>query len=327
MTVPKAPPLRPSPSFAKILLPVGALLCLAPFVSSGMALVFGVLLSMALGNPYLETTRSWTSRLLGLSVMGLGAGMDLRVVGRVGLQGIGYTVASITTALVLGLWLGRVLKTGRETSLLITVGTAICGGSAIAALAPTIRAKPHEVSVALGTVFLLNAVALFIFPAIGHHFDLNQTQFGLWSALAIHDTSSVVGATLAYGTQALQVGTTVKLARALWIVPVTFAMGALHARGAKDVTGPASKPKRPWFILGFLIAAALVTFVPELQGPGHWVETTAKRTLVLTLFLIGSNLTQKTLRSVGIRPFIQGASLWLIMAVGTLGAILAGWIH
>jgi uncharacterized integral membrane protein (TIGR00698 family) len=308
-----------------VLLPAIALLTLAPFVSSGLALILGVLLALSLGNPYIHVTRTWTHRLLGLSVMGLGAGMDLGVVSRVGLQGIGYTIAGIGSALLIGHALGRLLKTERDTSLLITVGTAICGGSAIAALAPTIQAKHHDVSVALGTVFLLNAVALFLFPWVGHALSLSQSQFGLWCALAIHDTSSVVGATLSYGAQALQIGTTVKLARALWIVPVTFAMGYLHSRGKPPESK--GKPKRPWFILGFVIAAALVTWLPALKPAGHVVDALAKRSLVLTLFLIGTNLTRTTIRSVGLKPFFQGVILWAIIGSGTLGAILAGWIH
>jgi len=257
--------------------------------------------------------------------MGLGAGMDLRVVGRVGLHGIGYTVVGITVALGAGLLLGRALRTERDTSILLSAGTAICGGSAIAALAPVLRAEQHQVSVALGVVFLLNAVALLIFPPIGHVLDLSQVQFGLWGALAIHDTSSVVGATLQYGHQALEVGTTVKLTRALWIVPLTLAVGAVVARGARERSG--QRPKRPWFILGFLAAAALATYVPSLHSAAGAVSEVARRTLVATLFLIGANLTRDTLRTVGFRPLVQGVTLWAVVGTGTLGAILAGLIR
>lgn len=311
---------------AKIVFPIAALVCFFPFVSSAAALVLGVVLAVFLGNPYVDKTRTYTHHLLSLSVIGLGAGMDLMVVGRVGFQGIGYTVVGISFTMLLGTLVGRMLKIERDTSTLITVGTAICGGSAIAAVAPTIRAKSHEVSVALGTVFMLNACALVIFPWIGHLLNLTQTQFGLWSALAIHDTSSVVGSTLQYGPESLQVGTTVKLARALWIVPVTFLIGMFYFRG-KKVEGGAGKAKKPWFILGFLIAAALVTWIPELRPAGHVVETVAKRALVVTLFLIGANLTKETLKSVGIKPFLQGVGLWVVVASCTLGAILIGWIH
>lgn len=309
---------------ARYLFPVVALLCLFPFISSATALVLGVAMALFFGNPYVETTRVYTHRLLSLSVIGLGAGMDLLVVSRVGFQGIGYTIIGISVTFFLGTLIGRLLKVSRDTSTLITVGTAICGGSAIAAMAPTIRAKSQDVSVALGTVFILNALALVVFPWIGHLLDLTQIQFGLWSALAIHDTSSVVGSTLQFGPEALQIGTTVKLARALWIVPVTFLVGAFYFRGQKALD--AGKAKKPWFILGFLIAAALVTWIPVLRPAGSFVEMAAKRGLVMTLFLIGANLTKETLKSVGLRPFVQGVTLWIVVASSTLGAVLLGWI-
>jgi len=313
-------------SLSIYLIPFGAVLSLAPFMSSGAALLLGVLVTLAFGNPHLERTKKLTHQFLGISVMGLGAGMDLGVVGKVGVQGFGYTVVGISSTLILGTVIGKFLKTSKDSSLLITAGTAICGGSAIAALAPTMRAKHHDVSVALGTVFILNAVALFLFPWVGRAFNMSQTQFGLWSALAIHDTSSVVGATLQYGAKAMEVGTTIKLARALWIVPVTFAVGYLYSKD-KNQMHTTEKAKRPWFILGFLVAAALVTWVPALATPGHFVEFLARRALVMTLFLIGSNLTHSTLKSVGIKPFVQGVTLWIVVASGTLAAILGGVIH
>ena len=309
----------------QILLPIAALLCLTPYISSAVALLLGVGLALLVGNPYIAKTRKWTHLLLSISVVGLGAGMDLNVVGRVGLQGIGYTVVGISLSLFLGFILGKTFKTEKNISILISVGTAICGGSAIAAVAPVIRAKHHEVSVALGTVFILNALALVIFPSIGHALNLSQHQFGLWSALAIHDTSSVVGASLQYGAEALQIGTTVKLARALWIVPVTLLIGYFVAKQSEGENK--QKAKKPWFILGFLIAAALVTWIPVLQSVGQVVDTVAKRLLVMTLFFIGSNLTKETLRSVGIKPFLQGVCLWLVVASATLEAITLGWIH
>lgn len=309
---------------AKVIFPVAALLCLVPGVPSFLALLSGMCLAVFLGNPYIERTRKVTHLFLAFSVVGLGAGMNLHTVGQAGFHGIGYTLIGITFALILGKAFGKVLGTPKDASLLVCVGTAICGGSAIAAVAPTIRAKPHEVSIALGTVFILNAAGLVFFPWMGHYFGLTQPQFGLWAALAIHDTSSVVGATLQYGSQALEIGTTVKLARALWIVPVTFAIGMIRSRSQTGETS--QKIKKPWFILGFLTAAALATWIPGLQGPGHLVEAVARRTLVLTLFLIGSNLTLSTLKSVGIRPFAQGVLLWLSIATVTLGGILSGWI-
>jgi uncharacterized integral membrane protein (TIGR00698 family) len=241
----------------RLLFPLVACSSLLPFVSPGVALLVGIVIALTFGNPYSLTTERLITPLLQVSVVGLGAGMDLVEVGRAGIHGFFYTVIGITLTMSMGLALGRLIRTQRDTSLLVTVGTAICGGSAIAAVAPAIRAKNHDISVALATVFFLNAVALFIFPPIGHHLGLGQMQFGVWSALAIHDTSSVVGAAMQYGAHALEVATTIKLTRALWIVPVTLAIGMVWNRGsgARD----ASKPRRPWFILGFLAAAALVT--------------------------------------------------------------------
>lgn len=307
-----------------MLILVFAAVCLTPYISSAVALLLGAAIALSFGNPYVAKTKALTPRLLAWSVIGLGAGMDLAVVARVGLQGVGYTVAGISFTLLLGLFLGKTLKTEKNTSILLTVGTAICGGSAIAAVAPTIRAKDHEVTVALGTVFLLNAIGLLIFPPMGHALALSERQFGLWSALAIHDTSSVVGAAIQYGSKALETGTTVKLARALWIVPVTLIASRVYK---SDSSEPKAKPKRPWFILGFLAAAALVTWVPVLRPAGHIVETAAKRCLVLTLFLIGSNLSVSTLKAVGVKALAQAVALWVVVASVTLFAIRSGWIY
>lgn len=306
---------------AHYIFPLLALFSLSPWVSSGTALLMGILAATLFGNPYNVKTKKLTHTFLSLAVMGLGAGMNLKVIGSVGLSGIGYTVVGIVSAFIFGNILGKFFKTEKDTSLLITVGTAICGGSAIATVAPVIKAKSHEVSVALGIVFMLNALSLFLFPVIGHHFNLSETQFGLWSALAIHDTSSVVGATLHYGSHALEVGTTVKLARALWIIPVAMFIGVVRSKGQQQNVSGNQKGKKPWFILGFILAAGLVTFFPSLQAAGHQIEAIAKKLMVLTLFLIGSNLTKETIKSVGLRPFIQGIVLWLVMATGTLFAI------
>ena len=313
------------PPLAPWLYALGALLAAAGLLNAATALLLGAALALLLGNPYLERTKAWVHRFLSLAVMGLGLEMNLRTVARVGLHGIGYTAASIAFAFTAGALLRRFLKVNRDVSLLITVGTAICGGSAIAAAAPVIRAKDQEVTVSLATVFLLNAVALLVFPFIGTRLHLSQDQFGLWSALAIHDTSSVVGATLQYGPRALEVGTTVKLARALWIVPLTFALGAFYR--PTDGGTSTARPKRPWFILGFLAAAALVTFFPALRPAGAVLGTGAKRLLVVTLFLIGSGLTWDSLKSVGVRPLVMGVTLWLLTATVTLAAVAAGWIH
>lgn len=302
---------------SKLLIPLIGILCLFPFTSPALALIAGVLIAIFLENPY--PTKNYTHKLLTWSVIGLGAGMNLETVAHVGMQGIGYTIVSIGAVFLLGALLQKLFKVDEESGLLITVGTAICGGSAIAALTPVIRAKPHSVSVALGTVFILNALALIIFPPIGHMLNMGERAFGLWSALAIHDTSSVVGATVSYGKMAAEVGTTVKLARALWIVPITLLIGYLKRN--KSVEGEVGKAKKPWFILGFLIAAALVTYVPSLQPAGHVVEMIAKRFLVLTLFFIGLGLSRATLKQVGFRPLVLGVTLWIIVLSLTLAAI------
>ena len=304
------------------LVPAGAAFCLLPIASPAAGLVAGAAIGLTAGNPYLAQTRRWTHRLLALSVIGLGAGMDLRVVAAAGARGFAYTAAGITVCLTIGALLARALRVEAKVGLLISVGTAICGGSAIAALAPALRAREHAVSVALATVFLLNGVALLVFPLVGHGLALDQQQFGAWAALAIHDTSSVVGAGMAYGPEALAVATTMKLARALWIVPVTLVAGAAHARGRDGRAVPAGASPRPWFIAGFLAAAALATWIPALRPFGHHVSTLAGRLMVVTLFLIGAGLSRPALRAVGVRPLLQGVLLWSIMAAGTLACIV-----
>jgi len=326
-----AKPLSAS-AFATPLLVAGAVLSLAPFTSAAVALLAGAAIALIFGNPIHAQTHTWTHRLLPLAVVGLGAEMNLGTVARVGLHGLGFTAISLTVVMTLGLLLGRYLKVDRDAGLLISIGTAICGGSAIAAAAPVLRARPHQVSVALATVFMLNAVALVAFPPIGHMVHLGQTPFGLWAALAIHDTSSVVGAGLAYGPRALEVATTVKLARALWIVPMTMGIAYMMANRRRkaglseaEIKAEDALPvKKPWFIGGFLLVAALVTWVPGLHAAGHDVAVGAHHVLVLTLFLIGAGLSREALKQVGFRPFLQGALLWLIVASLGLGAVKLG---
>ncbi len=291
-----------------------------PFISSPIALALGLIVGFLSLNPFLPDSKTWTPKLLSKAVIGLGFGVNLKLALTVGAAGFLYTAVGITLTLIIGFGLGRLLKQNDRISLLLATGTAICGGSAIASVAPVIHAKQEEISLALGIVFLLNAIALFIFPPIGHYFELSQSQFGLWAALAIHDTSSVVGATFAYGDEALKIGTTVKLARALWIVPVTMALGFLWTKFAPvDVQdGPQPKRKYPWFILGFLAAAAVYTWIPALSEVCHALEFLAKRLMVLTLFVIGANLNRKMLQGMGLRPVIQGASLWLLISSVTL---------
>lgn len=322
------------PLTARILIPILGVLCLLPdlpqigwhAVPTWAALLAGVALALLLGNPWAARTKPLTARLLAASVVGLGAAMDLRTVAVVGLKGFGYTLIGIACTLALAALLGVLLAVRRSTAVLVGVGTAICGGSAIAAAAPVIGADDEDTSAALGIVFLLNASALLLFPLLGHALQMSQHAFGLWAALAIHDTSSVVGAAATFGGEALVVATTIKLARALWIVPVTLALGALAARRGEAHAAKA-KGKRPWFILGFLGAAAAVTFLPSLQPAGHAVAAVAQRALVLTLFLLGLGLSRQAVARVGAKPFVMGVALWAVVGSATLGAILIGWIR
>jgi uncharacterized integral membrane protein (TIGR00698 family) len=311
---------------AHVLVPLGAVASLLPFVSPGIALLAGVSIGIAFGNPFAKASRALSRGLLSLSVVGLGAGMDLRVVERAGVEGVAYTVVGIAACLALGTLLARLLHVGTNTGALISIGTAICGGSAIAAVAPTLRAKEDEITVALATVFVLNAVALFVFPAMGRAVGLDEQRFGLWAALAIHDTSSVVGASMAYGPHALEVATTVKLARALWIVPVTMGVAAWVARRDRStgvsVDAHAVKARRPWFIAGFLGAAALFTFLPGFRPIGRELSALSHHAMAATLFLIGASLTRPALRAVGARPMIQGVALWVSVASLSLAALV-----
>lgn len=305
------------------LLPLMGALCLFPFVSSPVALLLGAGLALWLGNPYQNQCRQITPRLLSLSIIGLGFNMNLLDVARAGREGLMYTAVGITATLGLGIFLGRILRCGKDLSLLITVGTAICGGSAIALVSSVIRARHQDITIALGIVFMLNAMALLIFPPLGHFLNLTESQFGLWSALAIHDTSSVVGATLQFGPQALEIGTTTKLARALWIIPVALLIGWFHKPQSAAEGAGKTKFKKPWFILGFVLASALVTWVPAIQPLGEMVTAVARRTLVLTLFLIGAGLSREALRAVGFRPLAQGVALWLLVSSVSFAAIIA----
>jgi uncharacterized integral membrane protein (TIGR00698 family) len=273
------------------------------------------------GHPLLHLNHRATQILLQVSVVGLGFGMNAVSALRAGREGFLFTVVSITGTLTAGLLLGWWMKVDKKTSVLISGGTAICGGSAIAALSPVIGAGERQVSVAMGAVFILNSVALFLFPAVGHLLHLSQTQFGLWSAIAIHDTSSVVGAAGKYGSEALQIATTVKLARALWIIPVSL-VAAFFFRGRRGA-GEAvkAKIKIPWFIGLFVVAILLNTWVP-MRALSHVFVGAAHAGLTLTLFLIGSGLSQQVLKNTGVRPLLQGVIVWVLIAGGTLWAVL-----
>lgn len=292
--------------------------CLLPVVTTPMALAAGIVFSLFVGNPWPKKSINVSQKLLKLSVVGLGFGLSIQEVWTVGKSSIGYTVIGITLTIAAGLLLGRLFKIRGNTSALISCGTAICGGSAIAAMAPVIKAKDDETAVALATIFTLNAVALIVFPLVGHYFGLTQHQFGIWAGLAIHDTSSVVGAAASYGSQALDVGTTVKLTRAAWIAPIALGAGLLVRSGGKA--------KFPLFIVGFVVAAALHSLVPQLSNVWQVLSGVARQFLVLTLFLVGAGITREVLQKIGIWPMLQGVTLWIIVSVCTLTAIMSGLI-
>lgn len=302
----------------KLLFWIMLLACCVPIVSAPMALTAGLIFGLVIGNPWKDTTATWSRRLLQASVVGLGFGINLPVVLKTGKDAFLYTAISISVTMLAGYLLGRLFKTPQRTSILISFGTAICGGSAIAAMAPVIKAESEETGVALATVFTLNSIALILFPPLGHLMGMGQQQFGLWSALAIHDTSSVVGATAAYGSLALAIGTTVKLTRALWIMP--------SALLAAWFTKSGGKAKFPLFIVGFIAAAGIKTMLPQLESVWHPLNNIAKQSLVVTLFLIGSGLTREVLAKTGIKPLAQGISLWILVSIASATAILLGWI-
>ena len=314
-------PILPRMSPALALAVGGAAFALSPWATPALALGLGALLALTLGNPVANFTRSASRWLLQGAVVGLGFGIPIRTVLTAGSSGVGYTALGIGAAVTGGLLLGRWLRVERQTSLLITAGTSICGGSAIAAVGPAIGAGPEAMSVALATVFVLNAVALYIFPPIGHLLHLSQHQFAVWAALGIHDTSSVVGAAASYGHAALQEATILKLVRALWIIPVTLAAAALAHRW--QLGGESRRGLRmPWFIGLFVLAAVLRSALPDSAAPLlDGVVHAARVALVLTLFLIGLGLTRATLRRVGLRPLAQGVLLWMVLGVGTLLAV------
>jgi uncharacterized integral membrane protein (TIGR00698 family) len=288
--------------------------CLSPLITPPIALLMGLVIAQFIGHPYLHLNHKATHILLQVSVVGLGFGMNVTSAMKAGKEGIVFTIVSITGTLIMGFLMGKFLKIEKKTSYLISAGTAICGGSAIAAISPVIKAEEKQISVALGTIFILNSVALFLFPVIGQALNLSQTQFGLWCAIAIHDTSSVVGAASKYGTQALEVATTVKLVRALWIIPVAFLSTLIF----KNKEG---RIKIPYFIGLFVLAMIVNTYVPFVQQYSHYLTGIAKAGLTLTLFLIGCGLSRKLLQSVGFKPLIQGVVLWVIISAAALWAV------
>lgn len=293
---------------------------LSPWASPPIALALGLVVALFIGNPYPAMTGKPARYLLQASVVLLGFGMNLTAVYEAGKDGILFTIATIFGTLVLGYFVGKLLTVNRRTSDLISAGTAICGGSAIAAVGPAIRAENEEMSVSLGTVFILNSIALLVFPLIGHSLGLTQGQFGVWAAIAIHDTSSVVGASQTYGAEALAIATTVKLARALWIAPVALLFAYIYRN---NEGGPKAKIVMPWFIFLFLLATVIRTYAPPSVLPSIFdsLVNLAKAGMTLTLFLIGAGLSRETLKKVGVRPLIQGVILWAVISAVALAAV------
>lgn len=291
-----------------------AALSVTPIFNPPVALLAGIILSQTLGHPFSKINKKAVPFLLQISIIGLGFGINLYQAAAVGREGFWITIMSISVTLLVGWAASTWLSLNKNVSFLISAGTAICGGSAIAAVSPLVDASEEEMSISLGTIFILNAIALFIFPPIGHFLNLSQEQFGLWSAIAIHDTSSVVGASQTFGAQALQIATTVKLSRALWIVPLSL----ITAVALKK-----SKPtKFPYFILLFIIAMVINTFIIEVHSFGNTVVEIAKKGMTLTLFLIGAGLSRSSIKTVGTKPLVLGIGLWIIIAVGSLIFIL-----
>jgi uncharacterized integral membrane protein (TIGR00698 family) len=289
-----------------------AVLSFSPLISPPIALLFGILFVNIFGK-VLETD-SLVKKLLQYSIVGLGFGINLNTAIEAGSQGFLFTVSTIALVMIFGLLLAKILKIDKTIAQLISAGTAICGGSAIAAVAPILKANSKQTSVALGIVFVLNAVALFIFPEIGHFFNLSQIQFGIWSAIAIHDTSSVVGAASKYGNEALQIATTVKLARALWIIPLAFLISIF--------TKSEGKIKIPYFIGFFVLAILAGTYLPFLQNFNTIISEISRDTLKVALFLIGAGLSLQNLKNIGIKPLLLGIILWIFISSISLYAVL-----
>src|SRR5579862_1663833 len=304
---------------AKILFAIGLFFCLTPWASPPSALLAGLIFGAIATHPYKSESRTLSKVLLQSAVVGLGFGMNLHEVLHAGASGFVYTALGIAFALSIGTLLGKWIAVGPRAAFLISTGTAICGGSAIAAVGPITGATEDEMSVSLGTIFVLNSVALLTFPTIGLWLKLSQTQFGLWAALAIHDTSSVVGASAKYGAVALAIGTMVKLARALWIIPVALVVAVARKSNARV--------QWPWFIGLFVVAAVMNSYVPWLGPVYPTMARLGRLGLAVTLFLIGTGINREMIRKVGARPLIQGVLLWVVVGSVSLWAIVEGWVH
>ena len=296
---------------------IPALRFLAAWVTPPVVLFIGLVFALLCGQAYPTFNKNVSKKLLQYSVIGLGFGMNLQASLASGKEGMLFTIISVVGTLLIGMFIGcKVLKLNRNTSYLISSGTAICGGSAIAAVGPIIKAKDTDMSMALATVFILNAIGLFLFPALGHWLGLSQQEFGTWAAIAIHDTSSVVGAGAAYGEEALQVATTIKLTRALWIIPLALVTSIIFRSEGKKIS-------IPWFILFFIVAMLINTYLlADYPEVGKFIAGIARKGLIITMFFIGASLSVDVIKSVGIRPLLQGILLWIIISAASLAYII-----
>jgi len=299
---------------ARVVFVLAAIFVLSPFADPPVALLTGLMVSLIAGNPFAGYTRKYMKLLLQVSVVGLGFGLNAQEAASAGRDGFFVTLISISLTLAAGLLIGRIFRLEKKTSFLLSSGTAICGGSAIAAISPLVRADEKQMSVSLGIIFFLNSLALLIFPFLGKLFHLSQTQFGLWSAIAIHDTSSVVGAAAKFGDQALEVATTVKLVRTLWIIPLSLFTAMVFRSSSRKIS-------IPWFILFFFLAMMIHTLVPAIEPLSNGAVLTAKKGLALTLFLIGNSMSISSVKSMGWKPFLAALILWILVSTGSLAMI------
>lgn len=294
-------------------------------ITPPVALFTGLVFAFIFGIPYPKFNKKLSKYLLQASVVGLGFGMNLQESLQSGADGMLFTIISVIGVMIIGVILGRYMDIDRKTSYLISSGTAICGGSAIAAVGGVLRANENEMAVSLGVIFILNAIALFIFPPMGHFFGLSQAQFGTWAAIAIHDTSSVVGAGAEYGAEACDLATLIKCTRALWIIPLAF-FTMWYFRNDKSGEGKA-KVSIPWFILLFVVAMVIFTYTPEssmtVMGPVYnAIVVIAKKALVVVLFAIGASLSLKVVKQVGVKPLIQAITLWVAIGASSLFVVM-----
>lgn len=303
-------------NISKIVFGLAVIACALPFVDAPFALLMGIVVAQTVRNPFLHINKKLTHILLQASVVGLGFGMNVTQALQAGKQGLWFTIFSIASTLMLGLFIGRRLKVENNTSYLISTGTAVCGGSAIAAISTVLKANEKQISTALGTVFILNSLALFLFPWIGRRLGMSEHQFGVWAAIAIHDTSSVVGAAARFGQEALQTATTIKLERALWIIPLSFMAVFAFKSEARKIT-------IPWFILLFVLAMMINSYFPAFHPVSVAISNGAKIGLKITLFLIGTGLTRELITSAGPKPLVQGVLLWTFISVLSLVVVVS----